>query len=93
MGEWAPTPTELAHEDAVRNPTLYWAVFIAEAPGVWQQAVVEMASAGRDARARRCRSWGRLLSGASNSITGMAGMRRLHLWPSACVRKRPPRPR
>jgi hypothetical protein len=31
IGEWAPTPTELAHEDAVRNPTLYWAVFIAQA--------------------------------------------------------------
>lgn len=53
MHEWAPTPEELAHEDAARAPALHWAVFVAEAPHVWKQPVVGMASVGHDARAHR----------------------------------------
>jgi mycothiol synthase len=53
MGDWAPTPEELAHEDAARDPALYWAVFVAEDSSLDEQPVIGMASVGHDPRAHR----------------------------------------
>jgi mycothiol synthase len=53
MGEWAPTHEELAHEDAARDPALYWAVFVAEDHSLADQPMIGMASIGHDPRAHR----------------------------------------